>query len=242
MCNEVVERENLVRGADVSKGEYVQLTEAELDSIEAEVNGNIDLREFVPLATVDPVYFDSSYFLGPEKGGEKSYRLLADALAQSQKAAVAQLVSRGKEHMVIIRPYNGGMILHGMYYANEMRDFKEVPRAQSERVKQLDLDLGAGLVDRMANDKFEPTKYRDEYRLRVEAMLNEKVKGHKITAAAEAPHKSVAVIDLMEALKRSIGERSRTPATRAAVRSKVQKSRRDKETFLPAAAGKIVWR
>jgi DNA end-binding protein Ku len=96
VCNEVVERENLVRGVEVSKGEYVQITEAELDTIEAEANRNIDLKEFVPVSTVDPVYFESAYFLGPDKGGEKPYRLLADALAKSQKAAVAQLISRGK--------------------------------------------------------------------------------------------------------------------------------------------------
>jgi DNA end-binding protein Ku len=118
------------------------------------------------------------------------------------------------------------MILHGMYYANEVRDFKEVPRAEAERVKQLELDLGAGLIDQMANDDFEPTKYRDEYRLRVEAMLNEKVKGHEIMAAPEAPHKTAPVIDLMEALKRSMRDMSRAPATRAAVRSKAQKRKR----------------
>jgi DNA end-binding protein Ku len=96
VCNVVMDRENLVRGVEVSKGEYVQLTETELDTIEAEANRDIDSKEFVPASSVDPVYFESSYFLEPDKGGEKPYRLLADALAQSQKAAVAQLISRGK--------------------------------------------------------------------------------------------------------------------------------------------------
>lgn len=123
----MVDRESLVRGFEVRKGEYIRLTEQELDSIEAEANRNIDLKEFVPLASVDPVYFESSYYLGPDKGGEKPYRLLADALAKSGRATVAELVSRGKEQIVIIRPYDGGMLLHGMFYKNEVRDFNEIP-------------------------------------------------------------------------------------------------------------------
>jgi DNA end-binding protein Ku len=216
VCEEVVERENLFRGYELSKGKYVQFTEEELGSVEAEANRNIELKEFVPVASVDPVYFESSYYLGPEKGAEKPYRLLADALAKSERAAVAKLVSRGKEQIVIIRPYGKGLLLHGMYFADEVKNFAEVPRAESQRVKQEELKLGAGLIDQMTNDEFDPDKYHDEYRERALELLDEKRKGHEITAPAGPAHKPAAVIDLMEALKRSIGTGARAPATKAA--------------------------
>jgi DNA end-binding protein Ku len=216
VCEEAVDRENLDRGFEVSKGKYVQLTDEELESVEAEANRNIELTEFVPLASVDPVYFESSYYLGPDKGAEKPYRLLAAALAQSERAAVAKVVSRGKEQIVIIRPYNKGLLLHGMYFADEVKNFAEVPRAESQRVKQEELKLGAGLIDQMTNDEFDPGKYRDEYRERALELLDEKRKGHEITVPAEPAHKPAAVIDLMEALKRSIGTGARTAATKTA--------------------------
>ena len=105
-----------------------------MEALEAEANKSIDLKEFVPILKVDPIYFESSYYLGPDEGGEKPYRLLAEALAKTQKAAVAELVSRGKEQIVIIRPYQGGLVLHGMFYPNEIRDVNQIPRAELERV------------------------------------------------------------------------------------------------------------
>jgi DNA end-binding protein Ku len=168
------------------------------------------------VASVDPVYFESSYYLGPDKGAEKPYRLLADALAKSERAAVAKLVSRGKEQIVIIRPYNKGLLLHGMYFADEVRDFGEVPRAKAQRVKEDELKLGAGLIDQMTNDEFDPDKYHDEYRERALELLEEKRKGHEITVPAEPVHTPAPVIDLMEALKRSIGSGAGTPARKAA--------------------------
>jgi DNA end-binding protein Ku len=124
------------------------------------------------VSKVDPIYFESSYYLGPDEGGEKPYRLLAEALAKTQRAAVAELVSRGKEQIVIIRPYQGGLVLHGMYYQNEIRDVNHVPRTESERVTPDQVKLAQGLIDRMSDGAFEPDKYQDEYRLRVLAMIS----------------------------------------------------------------------
>jgi DNA end-binding protein Ku len=194
VCNVVVERENLMRGFEVSKGEYVKFTEEELDSLEAEANRDIALKEFVPITTIDPVFYESSYFLGPEKGAEKPYRLLADALEKTQRAGVAELVSRGKEHLAIIRPYANGLLLHGLYYANEVRSFDEIPRGESQKVKHEELKLGTGLLDQMSNEEFQPTKYRDEYRLRIGAKLDEKVRGHEITVQPEGPRKQPAAV------------------------------------------------
>jgi DNA end-binding protein Ku len=213
-CNQAVERHDLVRGFEYNKGEYTKFTDAELETIEAEANRSIDLKEFVPLLKVDPIYYESSYYLGPDGGSEKPYRLLAEVLAKTQRAAVAELVSRGKEQIVIIRPYQGGLVLHGMYYQNEIRDVNQVPRAESERVTQDELKLAQGLLDRMSDGGFEPKNYRDEYRLKVLAMIDEKVKGHEITAPPQPTVKPGPVTDLMEALRQSM---KKVPEKKAAV-------------------------
>jgi DNA end-binding protein Ku len=125
VSNVVVERADLVRGFQHAEDQYVPITEEELESLEAEANNNIDLKEFIPLASVDPVYFENTHYLGDDKGGEKPYRLLADAMAKSGRVAIAELVNRGKEQLVLIRPYRKGLVLHTMYYGNEVRDFKQ---------------------------------------------------------------------------------------------------------------------
>src|SRR5436309_8548588 len=203
VCNEAVERDGLVRGFEYTKGKYIQLTEEELDALEVEANRSIDLKEFVPVAKIDPVYFESVYYLGPDEGGEEPFRLVAEALARSERAAVAELVSRGKEQIVIIRPYRGGLVLHGMYYKNEVRDFGQISKGDSQRITQEQLELGEGLIEQMSSGKFEPEKYRDEYRLRVLAMVDAKIKGRQIVATP-ITRKPGPVIDLMEALKQSM--------------------------------------
>src|SRR6266480_6027988 len=220
VCNEAVERDGLVRGFEHSKGKYIQLTEEELDALEAEANRSIDLREFVPVAKIDPVYFDSAYYLGPDEGGEKPFRLLAEALARSQRAAVAELVSRSKEQIIIIRPYHSGLVLHGMFYKDEVKDVGQIPRAESQRMTQDELKLATGLIDQMSDGAFEPEKYQDDYRLRVLAMIDAKLKGREITTAPQRAHKPGPVIDLMEALKQSL---RKAPERKAAGTRKARK-------------------
>jgi DNA end-binding protein Ku len=203
---EVVDPEDLIRGFQVSKGKYVQLTEEELDSVEAEANRAIELKQFVPLDSVDPVYFESSYYLGPDEGGEKPYRLLANALEKTKRIAVAQLVSRGKEELVLIRPYENGLVMHTAYYADEVRDFDQIPKGDSARVGRQELELSEGLLDRLSRPDFKPEQFKDEYRLRVLATIEKKRKGEEITIAPEqeARRRPTATIDLLQALKRSI--------------------------------------
>jgi len=160
------------------------------------------------------------YYLGPDEGGEKPYRLLAEALARSERAAVAELVSRGKEPIVIIRPYRGGLVLHEMFYKNEVKDVGQIPRAESERVTQDEVDLATRLIDRMSNDQFVPEEYHDEYRLRVLAMIDAKLKGREITTTPQPAHKPGPVIDLMEALKQSM---RKAPEKKAAGAQKARK-------------------
>jgi len=203
VCNVTVEREDRVRGYEFAKDQYVQFTEAELESLETESSNNIELKEFILLSKIDPVYFESAYYLGAGEGGEKPYRLLADALASSKRAAIAQLVTRGKEQLMLIRPYENGLIMHSLYHANEVRNFAEIAKGENSKLSEDEIKLGADLIERLS-DEFEPEKYRDEYRQRVQAMLEEKSKGQEITVTApEAPQRA-QIIDLMQALKQSI--------------------------------------
>jgi DNA end-binding protein Ku len=203
VCNEVVQGDDRIRGYEFAKDQYVQLTEAELQSLEAESSNNIELKEFIPLSKIDPVYFESAYYLGAGEGGEKPYRLLADALAKTDRGAIAQLLTRGKKQLVLIRPHENGLIMHSLYYANEVRNFGEIAKAENMKLSDAEVELGANLIENMS-DGFNPENYRDEYRERVQAMLDEKSKGGEITVAApEAPARA-QIIDLMQALKQSI--------------------------------------
>src|SRR5262245_20093582 len=203
VCNLVVERDDRVRGYEFTKDQYVQFTDAELESMETESSNNIELKEFIPLSKIDPVYFENAYYVGAGEGGEKPYRLLADALAKSNRAAIAQLVTRGKEQPGSIRPYKKGVIMHRLYYGNEERNCADIAKGENAKLSDKEIELGASLIENMS-DGFNPDKYRDEYRERVQAMLDEKSKGGEVTITApEAPQRA-QIIDLMQALKQSI--------------------------------------
>src|SRR5437867_12606230 len=134
-CNEVVERSTLVKGYEFAKDQYVQFTEEELKALEGETSRMIDITEFVPLVQVDPIYFEKTYYLGPDKGGEKAYRLLAEAMSKAERVALAKFVMRGKENLVLIRPAKDGLMLHTMYFSDEIRDFGEVDKGEDAKVK-----------------------------------------------------------------------------------------------------------
>jgi DNA end-binding protein Ku len=160
----------------------------------------------VPLESVDPVYFESTYYLGPDTGGEKPYRLLSDALEAKKRVAVAQLVSRGKEKLVLIRAYQKGLVMHTAYYANEVRDFGQIPKGESVELDKQELQLALALIERLSSDRFRPDKYKDEYRLRLVAFLRAKAEGGEIQIAPEPPRRQARgrVIDIMDALKTSL--------------------------------------
>ncbi|MGN6731919.1 MAG: Ku protein [Candidatus Binatia bacterium] len=166
VCKVVVERGDLVRGFELSKGNYVQITEEELESLEAEANNGIEFREFVPVETIDPVYFESSYYLAPSEGAEKPYRLMAKTLEKTGRVAVAQTVFHEKESLVVVRSMNNGLVMHFLYFTNEVRDLCQIPKAEGERVPKREVGFAEDLVDKMSAKDFEPEKYRDEYRER----------------------------------------------------------------------------
>ena len=205
-CNEVVERSALVKGYEFAKDQYVQFTEDELKAVEGEASKMIDIAEFVPLDQVDPIYFEKTYYLGPDKGGEKAYRLLADAMKKAGRVALAKFVMRGKENLVLIRPSQEGLMLHTMYFADEIRDFGEVDKGADARLKPGELDLAERLVGELTSEKFQPERYTDEYRDRVLQVVESKVEGKEVTSLAPQAQRT-QVIDLMEALKQSLGKR-----------------------------------
>ena len=215
VCNETVERSVLVRGYEFAKDQYARVGDDELKALEGEASKVIDIAEFVPLERVDPIYFEKTYYLGPDKGGEKAYRLLADAMTQSGQVALAKFVMRGKESLVLVRAAQGGLMLHTMYFADEVRDFGEIDRGESAKIKEGELDLALQLINGLKSEEFRPEQYADEYRQRVLDLINQKVEGKEITvAAADAPR--AQVIDLMEALKESLAKRvtERKPPTK----------------------------
>ena len=205
-CNEVVERTALVKGYEFAKDQYVQFTEDELKSLEGEASKMIDIAEFVPLADVDPIYFEKTYYLGPDKGGDKAYRLLSQAMHASGRVALAKYVMRGKENLVLIRPAKDGLMLHTMYFADEVRDFGDVDKGEDAKIKPGELDLAQRLVAELTNEAFKPEQYADEYRTRVLAMVESKVEGREVTSIAPQAQRT-QVIDLMDALKQSLGKR-----------------------------------
>ncbi len=220
-CNKTVERAELVRGYEFAKDQYVQVKDDELKALEGEASKIIDIAEFVPLAEVDPIYFEKTYYLGPDKGGEKAYRLLSDAMEKAGQVALAKYVMRGKESLVLIRAAQSGLMLHTMYFADEVRNFDEVDKGQSAKIKDGELDLALQLINGLASEQFSPERYTDEYRHRVLGMINQKVEGQEVTVSEPAAPRA-QVIDLMEALKESLAKRGLSAEDAAAKKPPVK--------------------
>ena len=213
-CNEVVERSALVKGYEFAKDQYVRFTDEELKNLEGEASQAIDIAEFVPLDQVDPIYFEKTYYLGPDKGGEKAYRLLADAMVKTGRVALAKYVMRGKESLVLIRPSQDGLMLHTMYDSDEVRDFGEINKGQNATIKSGELQLALRLIEDLSRSHFRPDLYHDDYRERVLAAAEEKIEGKEITAVGPQIQRT-QVIDLMDALKKSLETRAKGGGTEA---------------------------
>jgi DNA end-binding protein Ku len=232
-CNEVLERSSLVKGYEFAKDQYVRFTDEELKGLEGEASQMIDIAEFVPLDQVDPIYFEKTYYLGPDKGGAKAYRLLCDAMVKTGRVALAKFVMRGKENLVLIRSSQDGLMLHTMYFADEVRDFGEIDKGADAAVKPGELNLALRLIEDLSTAEFKPEQYNDEYRGRVLSVVEEKVAGKEITAIAPQVQRT-QVIDLMDALKQSLEGR----ASKAGQPGKKKPAVQSKSTEAPAAKEK----
>jgi DNA end-binding protein Ku len=203
---EQVSRDDMVKGYEFAKDQYVTFTPEELKSLEEKATQSIDIDAFVPLSAIDPIYFERPYYLGPEKGGDKAYLLLAEAMRETGRAALARYAARGKQYLVMLRPAADGraLILQELLYADEVRPMSEVPLPEGE-ARDAELKLAKQLIDQIASETFEPSKYHDEVRERIQADIERKVQGHDISESAPAPEPA-RIIDLMAALKASLGK------------------------------------
>jgi len=221
-----VAREDMAKGYEFAKDQYVMFTPEELKALEEAGTHTAEITEFVPVKAIDPVFFDKAYYLGPDKGGAKPYALLARALKESGRCALGRWAARGKQYIVLIRPIDTGLVeglvMQQLLYAAEVRSINDVDIPKTE-VKPAELKLAQQLIEQQSSDKFDPAAYTDEVRARVEAAVQKKVEGQEITMA-EAPQQGAQVIDLMEALKASLEKKppkkleAAKPATRKAAK------------------------
>jgi DNA end-binding protein Ku len=207
----VVERDDIVKGYEFAKDQYVIFTPEELKALEEAGTHSADIAEFVPLESVDPVYFDKAYYLAPDKGGAKPYALFTRALRESKRCALGRWAARGKQYIVMIRPVEDGLIMQQLLYAGEVRSIKDLDIPQTE-VKDGELKLAHQLIEQQSSDTFNPDAYTDEVRARVEAAIQKKVEGQEITLADGAEAGGAQVIDLMEALRASLERKGAAPA------------------------------
>ncbi len=224
--NVVVPREEMRKGYEFSKDQYVLFTDEELKNLEEESTQTIEVTEFVPVSAIDPIYFDKAYYLGPDKGGSKAYWLLGEAMKTTGRVALAKYAARGKQYLVMLRPVEGGLVMQQLLYADEVRSISEVG-VEPESVKDAELKLAKMLVDQSASDAFHPEAYEDEVKKRIQEQLKRKIETGEEISAAPRP-KSGEVIDLMDALRKSLAKTSspsrkgnggtaeRKPAKRAA--------------------------
>ncbi len=220
-CDETVERSDTVKGFEYARDQYVVLDDEELKAIEKQSDRSIEIEEFVPIAKVDPIFFEKSNLLGPDKGGAKAYRLLREAMIEAGKVAIGRFNQRGRQQLVLLRPTDEGLVMHGLYYADEVRSFDDIELGDDIEVKESELALAHQLIDQLSQTKFEPARYEDDYRRQVLEAVDQKVAGQEIVVAPTAEPRE-QIIDLVAALKKSLAEsggKARTakkPARKAA--------------------------
>ncbi len=223
----IVESDELIRGYQLSRGKFVTFTDEEIKSLETDDDRALEITEFLDLDQIDPVHFEKAYFLGPATGGNKTYSLLSAAMRKQGKVALARWISGHREHLVLLRTYESGLILHTMYYADEVRDFGALDLDEAG-VKDKELKLAEMLINELTEKKFDPLRYRDEYRTRLIERIEAKSKGEDILVEPEEEERGGEVVDIMEALRRSLegtrGAAKRAPA-RAASATTVAKKR-----------------
>ena len=208
--NVVVPREEIQKGYEFSKGQYVLFSAEELKTLEEESTQTVEVTEFVPVSEVEPVYYDKPYYLGPDKGGTKAYWLLNEALKTTGRVALAKYAARGKQYLVMLRPMDGGLVMQQLLYADEVRPISEIG-LDREKVPEAELKLATMLIEQRAADHFHPEAYEDEVKKRIQEQLKRKIDTGEEISSAPAPEKG-EVIDLMEALRRSLGKQA--PASR----------------------------
>jgi DNA end-binding protein Ku len=204
---EHVPKEKIVKGYEYAKDQYLVVSEDELDKLELATSQAMDIAEFVPLDTVDPIYFENGYFLAPDKGAERAYRLLIAALKDMKYAAIAKYVARGKQQLIALRPLEGALVMQQLRYQDEVKALSDIPVPEEAPVSDAELNLARQLVNALAKPAFDIGQYKDEYRERLRDFLDRRVKGEAVSLEP-APAPQAKVVDLMEALKASLAKSS----------------------------------
>ena len=217
-----VGRDEMVKGYEFAKDQYVMFSPEELKALEEVGTHAADITEFLPIAAIDPVYFDKAYYLSPDKGGAKPYALFAKALRDSKRCAIGRWAARGKEYIVMIRPVEDGLVMQQLLYAVEVRSIKDIDIPAMD-VKEAELKLARQLIEQQSTDTFHPEQYKDDVSERVQAAIDKKVEGQEITVS-EAPEGGGAqIIDLMQALRASLEKKgpaaAKTPQDRPAAKA-----------------------
>jgi DNA end-binding protein Ku len=234
----VVERDEMVKGYEFAKDQYVRFSPEEIKALEEVGTHSVDISEFVPIESIDPVYFDKTYYLAPDKGAAKPYALLTEALKQTGRCAVGHWAARGKGYLVVLRPIGDVLVMQQLHYATDVRRASEVDIPKPD-VKPAELKLAQQLIDQQTVDKFDADAFRDEVRARVEAAIQKKVEqGQEITVAETAPPGEGKVIDLMEALRASLqkSESARSQVSRLGPRKAPRRA--EEPAKAPRKAGK----
>ena len=222
-CEDVVSRNDMARGYEFAKNQFVTLDDDEYKALQEVATNAIGLVEFVPADKVDPVYMSKSYYLGPEKGGERAYKLLAQAMVESGLVGLARYSARGKQYLVMVTPNDaGGLVMHQLKYADEVKTFDEVPIADAPDATDAELGLAKQIITQISSETFAPEKYKDDVKDRMLELINQKVEGKEITAMPEAAPQA-QVIDLMAALKASLGEAAGAAPKKAKAKAKAAK-------------------
>jgi len=209
----IVERDDMVKGYEFAKDQYVTFAPDEIKALEEAGTHAVEISEFVPVESIDPVYFDKTYYLAPDKGAGRPYGLLTEALKQAQRAAVGRWAARGKAYIVLLRPVGDVLTMQQLHFAADVRSSTEIDVPKAD-VKPAELKLAQQLIDQQTSDKFDPTAYKDELHARIEGAIQKKVEGAEISVSEIAPAGESKVIDLMEALRASL-EKTETARTSA---------------------------
>ena len=210
----VVERNEIVKGYEFAKDQYVIFTPEEIKALEEAGSHAVDVAQFVPLDAVDPVYFDRAYYLAPDKGGAKPYTLLAKALRETGRCALGRWASHGRDHLVMIRPLASGLVMQQLLFANEVRQIADLG-IEDAPVKDAELKLARQLIEQQSRESFDPGEHVDEVKQRIEQAIARKVEGKELTIAEERGPTAPTVIDLMDALRASLERAERKPARKA---------------------------
>ena len=221
-----VSREDMAKGYEFSKDQYVMFTPEELKALEEAGTQTADITEFLPAKAIDPVFYDKAYYLGPDKGGAKPYALLARALKETGRCAVGRWAARGKQYIVLIRPVDTGLVeglvMQQLMYSTEVRSINDVDIPKTD-VRPQELKLAQQLIEQQSSDKFDPGAYTDDVRARIEAAIQKKVDGQEITTAEAPAAEGAQVIDLMEALRQSLEKKPAKQAAKPAAKKAAKK-------------------